>query len=457
MAEGNMVISKYIKPSREKKVFRWVAIAFLFSLFVMPQYFGLPLPVFDFTLLRIMIVLVTLFIIADTERKKSFVGMILNSGFTKALIPYLIVIGYTMVLRVDINAFLNPFIELYSLYLLVYLVRDVLGVEATVKYLRIFCYILAFLGLVEFVLGVSPFSYLETVKGIYTGRFIRSGHYRIMSSANHSLGYGLMLILMTPFACYDQKLKEVNVFAHFPLLLMLALNVFLTGSRSTLGVFVIEIILMFFVSSRKNQKKFLMICVLLIAALAVFLVVFQNTALGSYMMLQITTILDEILGTEMSVKYGANPSALSSSSNYRAQLKYIFQVDWLNPLLGIGRKRTFAAEINGSFVRSVDNFYIAEYIRYAYPGLISYIIFVGYFVIEMIKKIRKGQSALIKVILMGIICYLINLKWVDSLQTLKYLYVAFAIYAALAEEEGNSAKQITVFESKYIKKRGVGR
>ena len=163
MAEGNMVISKYIKPSREKKVFRWVAIAFLFSLFVMPQYFGLPLPVFDFTLLRIMIVLVTLFIIADTERKKSFVGMILNSGFTKALIPYLIVIGYTMVLRVDINAFLNPFIELYSLYLLVYLVRDVLGVEATVKYLRIFCYILVFLGLVEFVLGVSPFSYLETI------------------------------------------------------------------------------------------------------------------------------------------------------------------------------------------------------------------------------------------------------------------------------------------------------
>ena len=214
---------------------------------------------------------------------------------------------------------------------------------------------------------------------------------------------------------------------------------------------------MFFVSSRKNQKKFLMICVLLIAALAVFLVVFQNTALGSYMMLQITTILDEILGTEMSVKYGANQSSLSSSSNYRAQLKYIFQVDWLNPLLGIGRKRTFAAEINGSFVRSVDNFYIAEYIRYAYPGLISYIIFVGYFVIEMIKKIRKGQSALIKVILMGIICYLINLKWVDSLQTLKYLYVAFAIYAALAEEEDNSAKKITVFESKYIKKRGVGR
>lgn len=446
--------SKYVKPAREIKVFQWIAVAFLFSLYVMPQYFGIPFPLFDLTLLRIMIIVVTLMIIADDKRKREFVDLIVSSPFTKALLPYLIVLVYTMVLRVDVNALLNPFIELYSLYLLVYIIKYSIGVEKTVKYILVFCYILALLGVVEFVIGRSPFSYIETIKGIYTGRFVRSGHYRIMSSAVHSLGYGLMLILMTPFACYNQKKDEVNVFAHFPLLVLLALNVFLTGSRSTLGVFIIEIVLMFLVSSTYNKKKFLLICIVLGVAFVAFLVVFQNTSIGSYMMLQITTILDEILGTDWSIKYGADPNALGSSSNYRAQLKYIFTLDWLNPLLGIGRKRSFAAEINGSYVISVDNFYIAEYIRYAYPGLLSFIVYVGYFMIGMLKRaFGKDKAALLKVFVVGCSCYLLNLKWVDSLQTLKYLYVIFAIYIAMPEQEKNAIKnEEKKVISKYIRR-----
>lgn len=446
--------SKYVKPAREIKVFQWIAVAFLFSLFVMPQYFGLPFPLFDLTLLRIMIIVVTLMIVAEDKRKREFVDIIVSSGFTKALLPYLIVLVYTMVLRVDVNALLNPFIELYSLYLLVYIIQYSLGVDKTIKYLLVFCYILTFLGVIEFAMGRSPFSYLETIKGIYTGRFVRSGHYRIMSSAGHSLGYGLMLVLMTSFACYNQKEDTVDIFAHFPLLVLLALNVFLTGSRSTLGVFVIEIILMFLVSSIYNKKKFLLICVVLVIALAMFLVVFQKTSIGSYMMLQITTILDEILGTEWSVKYGANPSALGSSSNYRAQLKYIFTLDWLNPVLGLGRKRTFAAEINGSYIHSVDNFYIAEYIRYAYPGLLCFLIFIGYFFVGLVKKGFSEKSALAKILLVGCICYGINLLWVDSLQTLKYLYVMFAIYIAMLTEQKTKNKQETLQKSKYVKTLG---
>ena len=62
--------------------------------------------------------------------------------------------------------------------------------------------------------------------------------------------------------------------------------------------------------------------------------------MGRYILLQITSILDELLGTELAVQFGADLTALSSSSNYRDQLKYIFTVDWLNPLLGLGRKRS---------------------------------------------------------------------------------------------------------------------
>ena len=40
----------------------------------------------------------------------------------------------------------------------------------------------------------TPFAYLETIRGLYTGGMIRSGSYRIMGLANHSLAYGLILI-----------------------------------------------------------------------------------------------------------------------------------------------------------------------------------------------------------------------------------------------------------------------
>lgn len=73
----------------------------------------------------------------------------------------------------------------------------------------------------------------------------------------------------------------------------------------------------------------------------VFLMIFHNTDFGRYIMLQITTLADEVLGTSYAAHYGASKEALGSSANYREQLKYIFTLDWLNPLLGIGRKDLF--------------------------------------------------------------------------------------------------------------------
>ena len=65
--ESAVRTSKYIKPAREEKIFEKTVVFFLFSLFVMPQYFGLPTPLFDFTLLRMMLILVLFMIIYDDE------------------------------------------------------------------------------------------------------------------------------------------------------------------------------------------------------------------------------------------------------------------------------------------------------------------------------------------------------------------------------------------------------
>lgn len=74
--ESAVRTSKYIKPAREEKIFEKTVVFFLFSLFVMPQYFGLPTPLFDFTLLRMMLILVLFMIIYDDERKVAFADLI---------------------------------------------------------------------------------------------------------------------------------------------------------------------------------------------------------------------------------------------------------------------------------------------------------------------------------------------------------------------------------------------
>lgn len=448
--------SKYIKPARENKIFYAASVVFLFSLFILPQYFGIPFPMFDFTMLRIMIIVLLLMILGDRDRRNDFVKVITNYRYSLVLVPYLIVIGYTMVLRVDINAFLNPFLEIVAMYLLIYTVKYSLGLEKTINLIVGFTYVIAILGMVEFVIGRSPFSYLETISGIYTGQFIRSGHYRIMGPCNHSLGYGLMLVAITPISCIDIKEKNVNILKHPMLMILLLANVFFTGSRSTLSVFVVEIFLLFLFSSNIVKKKAILIFGIVLSVVAVYVIAFNQTSVAQYIMLQITTILDEIFGTELSVQYGASIAALSSSSNYREQLMSIFTLDWLNPFLGIGRKRAFASEINGSYIHSVDSFYIAEYIRYAYPGLFTYIMYLGYFIIGMVRRFKSEGGGIHKGLFAAVVCYLINLYWVDSLQTLKYLYIIFVIYIVFVgdEEKLKSFKlERNKIASRYIKKR----
>ena len=454
---GNTLIlteSKYIKPTREMKGFSLVSFAYFFTLFVLPQYFGVPFPIFDLTVLRIMIVIIILFIFGIRQRQKQFIELTFRASYSKYLFPYLLVLSYTLVLRVDINALLNPLIEIICFFLLIYVIRYSFGIKKTLDYILIFTYIIAFLGLVEYVIQRSPFSYLETISGLYTGRFIRSGNYRIMGPANHSLGYGLILITLIPFICYDMEKDEINILRRKLLLLMTAANILLNGSRSTLGVFILEIFLLALFSKKMNIKRLIIIGGAFLAIFLCFLLIFKNTNIGRYFLLQITSVMDEVLGTTYSLAYGADLKALSSSSNYREQLKYIFQVDWLNPFLGLGRKRSFMSEVNGAFIKSVDNYYIAEYIRYAYPGMICYIVFILQFLIRMLKSSIQKKSQISKTLFVGCLCYCINLYWVDSLQTLKYLYILFAIYVCLPEnvkEVQNSGKQENKKHSLYIK------
>lgn len=447
--------SKYFKAPRERVIFYRCSLLYIFALYIMPPYFGLENPLFDLTVVRVVIIALLCAIAFDYQRSTDFVDVVLKQKMTWVLFPYVFVVFYTMVLRVDFNAFFNPFIDILCMYLLIYVIKDCVGVDKTLKMLIAFLYILVILGIEESITTVSPFSYLVTLDGIYTGRYIRGGHYRIMGNCIHSLGYGLLLMSAMPLAGYDIKEKTFNVYRRPLLLFGIIANVFLTGSRSSLGVVFLCYGMMFILSDRKYLKRN---CLYTFAGIIVgtgIIVLLQPTGAGKYIMLQITSLVDTIFNTSFSVKYGANLEQLGQSAAYRDLLKKVFKVKWLNPVLGIGRKRAFLCEIDGLVVASIDSFYIADYIRYAYPGMISYIVYLVYMGVVMLKDMIRTRSALIRTLFIGAVSYCVHLYIADSLMTMKYLYVLFAIYICCDKTPYVAAEKSRYFKkrkSRYVKK-----
>ena len=180
---------------------------------------------------------------------------------------------------------------------MIYVLREYLGSDGFLVLFRRMLLFLCVLGLVEAVMRKTPFAYLETIRGLYTGGMIRSGSYRIMGPANHSLAYGLILISGLPLLCIDEEKHCFTLFRHLPLLLLVVVNVFLTGSRSTLAVMGLELLLLTVLAPGEQRKKLLFTIVpagLLILLLA-FL--FPNSPPGHYILLQLSTVVDEFGGT----------------------------------------------------------------------------------------------------------------------------------------------------------------
>ncbi len=168
--------------------------------------------------------------------------------------------------------------------------------------------------------------------------------------------------------------------------------------------------------------------------------------------MQLASLIDQFLGTEYAAYFGAEVARLDDSEGYRKMLPLIFTLDWLNPFVGRGVSRSFGAEINGTFIISIDNYYVSQYIKYAYPGLIAYIMIIAATAIGMIIAIIKYKSPVFKMTFVGTICYFINLWWLDALQTLKYEYIIIAIFYALYlfYEEKRDITQTTLVMSEGI-------
>nr|MCR5720259.1 hypothetical protein [Lachnospiraceae bacterium] len=207
------------------------------------------------------------------------------------------------------------------------------------------------------------------------------------------------------------------------------------GSRSSLGIAAVEMVVIFFLSDVVNMKKTLFFLGIFVICFAIFLALTYKTSIGRYILMQIFGVIDHIFGTTISARFGADVTHYANSDGYRDVLPKIFGLDWLNPILGRGVKRHFSATFTGEdgskiFVSSIDSYYIEQYIKYAYPGMISYIIFIFTALGIILRNAIKYRSGLFKLIFVGVLCYYYNLYWLDALQTLKFVYVFIALALA---------------------------
>ncbi len=415
-----------------------IGVVFMFVYYILPQYFGIPTPVFDFTAQRMAIIVLFIFLFEKKERILSLFSHFKQSPSLIWILLYLFVLFYTAVINSHIGTFMYSFIEFIALFLVVYVIKDCLGLKSFVKLIRILGLILCVLGIVEYIIGHTPFAALETISGLYTGEFVRSGQYRIMGPANHSLGYGLILITYFPFICIDRETFEVDIFAN-PIHFVLAfLNVFLTGSRSTLAVCGVEIILLFLLSPLKKKKKTVLIGFTFILLFTVVILATWGTSFSRYVMMQLTSVFDELFGTTVSLNFGAQLSRLQNSTAYRNYLPKLFFVEWLSPLIGKGSDFKFTWYIDGRIISSIDNAYVNMYIRFAYPGLITFCIYSFSIAIKTLREGIKTKSGLLIAMFVGTACYFLNLWWVDTLMTIKYVYILFAVFFVSLENRNTN-------------------
>lgn len=454
----------YFENYGERSLGKSLVVCFLITYYILPQYFGIRLPGFDMTAQRFLITMLGVFLLSKESRKKVFWEGVHSCRLWPLMAVFLGICLYTAVFRGHIGTFLYPFIELFGAFLVIYALKEYLGSEGYLVLFRRMLLVLCLLGIVEAVLRKTPFACLETIKGLYTGGMIRSGSYRIMGPANHSLAYGLILISGLPLLCIDEQKRCFTVFRHLPLLVLVIVNVFLTGSRSTLAVMGLELLVLTLFAPGDQKKKLLLTVVPAGFLVLVLAFLFPSSPPGHYILLQLSTVVDEMFGTSYALRYGVDSLSLKNSASYREALLDIFSVDWLNPWLGQGSGYHFSWYIpGGATIRSIDNFYVANYIRYGYPGMIVYCLLILQAVYEMLRRGVCRRDRVAFCMALSVCGYFLNLWWMDTLQTIKYAYLPIALFQVYAGETGKNIEKgetdaknsvafrnDTVYRSRYL-------
>ncbi len=421
--------------------FKHAAMGFLLGVFFFPSYFGINVG-FDLTVLRIFEIILFVMIYQNKIRLSQFISLIKGCKQNIFILPYFIVVCYTNVLRgFAINGILYTFFNwICVFYLTFYLIKYEWGVTKFIKYLKTIVTAVCIISVLELVVGFPPFSIFDTLgKSSTNSRF---GAVRIMGNCTTPNGFGLYLMLLMPICAYDEQNNRIDILKNkLPVLLTVVCG-FLTGSRLAAGAAVLELILLIVVSPKGLRGKVIFYGSAFVITIFGIAFALQNISFFKSILLTFFSAVDEVLGTEIAVQYGADPTVLYNSSFYRELLwQAVFFDSWLNPWLGQGADYQFTYWYDSNYaLGSVDNYYVGQYITYAYPGLITWLLMSASFVPHIIKKYRRKDSCVNIAILISFIGYFISLWYLDQLGTFPVMMALFALSCVDENKERRATK-----------------
>lgn len=422
---------------RGKLTFRLAVNLFLISLIVIPSYFGVRLVFFDLTALRLCEIIIIYMILSNQQRRIQFFHLFIDCKHTIWIGLYFFVVVYTNLYHPSINTIFYWLTNgIFVFYIIAYIIKYIYSIEEFLEIIRKLVFFICIVSLIELIIGQSPFLYFNTL-GKEIGSSIRFGDIRIKGPCWEANSYGMFLMIFFPLFCYDYKSKCISFSKNLYLLVLIALNVLLTGSRLSVGIIFLSLTVVFVAQNRKRFFNSLILLLVMIPIIVFILYIFRDVDIIKGLLRTIFSGVDEVLGTEYALNFGADAKMLFDSSYYRELLfKHTILDDWLNPWMGRGGNYQFGMFIENYRIYSVDNFYVGQYITYAYPGLVTWLAMSFSFLKQMLHNILIKHDKLSWVLMVSFVCYFISLWYLDQLQTFQIMFIVFALTYGIDMDNG---------------------
>lgn len=412
--------------------FENVATFFVISVLILQSLISLKLgglPVI--TLPRIMLVVCYMWVFLVKERQAAFWRTARQCAYNVPLLLFSAVCVYTAVLVPDFNTFFSFFVDNFLMfYLFLYVMKNCLSLNKIISIVTICLYVVTIFGVVEFLTSINVFTQFSLSNTDVIDVSYRDDSLRIRGPYGHALAYGMVMLLLFPITCYRENDNCIDLFKNKCLLILIALSMFFTGARSGIGLFLIELVVLYLLTGKKYRTPQLLYTVIIVIACSGIVYFLGNTEFVQYLFRQFFYIIDQWFGTNHSLQYGGDAS-IKASSIARDRIWKIPFSDNVNLWLGKGVSNHDVFVIDGWKVVSIDCYYVRVYVAYGIGGIIALLLVVATFMRRSISGyVHLKNMGIVAAAIAGI-AYLANLLYVDELSTFRLFLMLVAFSEAL--------------------------
>jgi len=352
------------------------------------------------------------------------------------------------------NTFTYPNVESFKI-LISFLLENVLigvyiffragscdDIEKTIKCFLFSAFVIAITGIVEFLLNVNFFSYLDIVKSsrqlLSSDAYARLGENRVEGPFGHPLAYCNFLLIAIPLGIYEWQIslnKKVKT-GFFLITFILLINFFLTLSRGPMLAFIIGTIFYFILASKRSKQIIFMLVTVLSGGLIIGLIA---RVLPGFVRNFLISLLDSVFMRGSSDGFGAN----SNAATYRLYLFQLAKKLVADDFIWLGRGMSFfrmnevydwvpgistTREIR---IVSIDNYYILKYIEMGLMGIISTLIFIFSLIYTcLVNFFNRVNKEFFSCFMFVFISYFISLFTVDDIGTFRFIWIVTGILVA---------------------------